>query len=528
MRTPDKKKRRGSLFTLLLGNYIAFTLLIVLILTVLFGVFLYRLENRVLDVPLSEIKNYKTLLAEERYSEFPSVRLMGKGSAIAVVDGDGKALYNPRKLRISFSPAQILRIPKYLESRDLGVSKVKTAVGKWNYQVQIYRDNSAELDQVYLFDENYHLLYHSGSRVTGDLSRKEFELFTGSYYSKYNLSRYAFKTKAGESRTLLLLRRSDADSSAMDQADKYVIACEILFVLLYCILILGFIFWLRKKITKPLNLLCDTINRYEVGAETQADYRGPREFQEIFFSFSVMAERLKKSEEERARLEENRRQMLAGIAHDLKTPITVVQGYAQALRDGVIPPEEQLKYLDIIDRKATGLNELINAFYDYSKTEHPDYHLVPECTDICNYLRDYVADRYAELETSGFKIKTEIPEAHVTCMIDRVQFRRVLENVVNNSVRYNAPGTALYFGVNAGKNMVGLLLGDNGIGIPEEVGSRIFEPFVVGEESRSRQGSGLGLSVARRIVELHGGTLTLLRDSPLKAAFYIVLPAEAE
>ena len=287
--------------------------------------------------------------------------------------------------------------------------------------------------------------------------------------------------------------------------------------------------WLRKKITRPLNLLCDTINHYEIGAETRADYHGPREFQDIFFSFSVMAERLKRSEEERAKLGENRRQMLAGIAHDLKTPITVVQGYAKALRDGVVPPEERDGYLEIIDRKATALNELINAFYDYSKTEYPGYRLSLERTDVCNYLRDYVAGRYAELEKSGFRIETGIPEVHAACMLDRLQFRRVLENIVNNSVRYNNPGVTLYFRLHIRENSAAILLGDDGVGIPPEVGSRIFEPFVVGEESRSRQGSGLGLSVARRIVELHGGTVGLLTpDPPLKTVFEIVLPLASE
>ena len=527
MKMPGKKRKSGF-FSLLLVNYIAFTLLIILILVVLFGVFLYRLENRIMDVPLSEIKNYKTLLSEERYSEFPNVRLMGRGSVIAVTDGKGKILYNPRKLKLSFSVEQIELIPEYLGSSNLAVSRIKADTGGWNYEVRYYQSDSGDLKQAYLFDENYRLLYHSNNLLNRDLSKKEYRLFTGSYFSKYALSRYAFRTKDGAARTLLLLRRSDADSSAMDQLDKYVIVCEILFVLLYCLLILGFILWMRKKITKPLNLLCDTINRYEVGAQTQTEYRGPREFQDIFSSFSVMAERLKTSEEERAKLEENRRQMLAGIAHDLKTPITVVQGYAQALRDGVIPPEDQPKYLDIIDRKATGLNELINAFYDYSKTEHPDYHLALEPTDVCNYLRDYVADRYAELTAGGFHIETEIPEEHILCMIDRMQFRRVLENIVNNSVRYNQPGVTLFFDVNAGENTVSILLGDDGVGIPEDVGSRVFEPFVVGEESRSRQGSGLGLSVARRIVELHGGTLRLLRETRLKTAFYIVLPAGTE
>lgn len=418
MKIPGKKKRKSGLFTLLLGNYIAFTLLIILILSVLFGVILYRLENRVLDVPLAEIKNYDSLLEEGRYGEFPSVRLMGQRSVVAILNHKGKVLYNPGKLKILFSASEIRWIPQYLESRNFVLSKIKTTEGKQNYQVEIYRDDSRKPSQIYLFDQNYRLLYHSGSRVTGNLTKREFQLFTGTYYPNYNLSRYAFQTKSGQQCTLLLLRRTDADDSAMNQANKYFVACEILFVLLYCMLILCFILWLRKKITQPLNLLCDTINHYEVGAETRADYRGPREFQDIFFSFSVMAERLKRSEDERAKLEENRRQMLAGIAHDLKTPITVVQGYAKALRDGVVPPEEQSGYLEIIDRKTTVLNELINAFYDYSKTEHPDYRLSLERTDVCNYLRDYVAERYAELEKSGFRIETGIPETHAACMLD--------------------------------------------------------------------------------------------------------------
>ncbi|MEA5011599.1 MAG: HAMP domain-containing sensor histidine kinase [Angelakisella sp.] len=156
------------------------------------------------------------------------------------------------------------------------------------------------------------------------------------------------------------------------------------------------------------------------------------------------------------------------ISHDIKTPITVVQGYAKELCDGVIPVDERAKYLKTIEQKASGLNDLINTFYEYSKLEHPAYTLTQESVDICNYLRDYVAEQYAELELSGFTLEVDIPEEHIPCSIDRIQLRRAFANIIGNATKHNKAGTTLCFTLTPQADHARILLMDDGVGIPED------------------------------------------------------------
>ena len=111
---------------------------------------------------------------------------------------------------------------------------------------------------------------------------------------------------------------------------------------------LAFVVFLKKKINEPLNLLCLELNNFESGESKYTSYCGPKEFVKIFDSFYSLSQRLRQSEEERKKLEAGRQKMLADISHDLRTPISVVQGYAKALCDGVIPIEQQPQYLEII------------------------------------------------------------------------------------------------------------------------------------------------------------------------------------
>lgn len=285
--------------------------------------------------------------------------------------------------------------------------------------------------------------------------------------------------------------------------------------------------WLNRKVKKPLTLLQGALNETAKGnLELKVDYHGPREFVEICNSFNHMSEKLYASEKARLQLEQDRRKLLADISHDLKTPITVIQGYANAVNDGVIPPEKREQYLKTICVKADMLNELINTFHEYSKLEHPDYVLNLEPFDICNYLRDYMAEKYNELELSGFELDVDIPETHILCNIDTLQLKRAFENIVSNFLRHNPKGSTLFCALHAQKNSVQIVLADNGTGISNEIAEAIFEPFSVGEKSRSKNGSGLGLAIAKKIISSHNGTIRLVvpPQGKYKTQFEIVLP----
>jgi signal transduction histidine kinase len=181
----------------------------------------------------------------------------------------------------------------------------------------------------------------------------------------------------------------------------------------------------------------------------------------------------------------------------------------------------------MIQKRSVMLNDLINNFYEFSKLEHPDYSLNMCRTDICNYFRDYVADQYMELETEGFVMEVEIPEEHVFCKVDAEQLKRVYANIIGNTVKYNGSGTHILFALSLGEDVVRMTIADSGEGIPDDIAGTIFEPFVVGEKARNNKGSGLGLSIARRIMQAHGGDIELLTDDGYwKTKFVMTLPVD--
>ena len=132
--------------------------------------------------------------------------------------------------------------------------------------------------------------------------------------------------------------------------------------------------------------------------------------------------------------------------------------------------------------------------------------------DICEYAREYLATKYNELVLGGFLIEVEIPKMIIWCQIDVQQMKRVFENLINNSVKHNKRGTMLFFSMKKEADTICISIGDNGTGIPKELAQMVFEPFVVGDESRnSRQGTGLGLAIAKKIVEAHDGVIELVK-----------------
>ena len=259
-----------------------------------------------------------------------------------------------------------------------------------------------------------------------------------------------------------------------------------------------------NKLNRAMQLLSDGKNNEEI------IYSGPKEFVEICESFNVMVNKLESIELEKDKLIKDKQSMLADISHDLKTPITTIQGYSKALADGVISPDEYEKYFNIIYSKANRLTELINIFYEYSKLEHPSFKLVLEEVDLAEYLREYIAIKYEDILENGFNIEVDIPEEVMECKIDKIQFQRVLDNILGNAMKHNPVGTEIYVALSGERGSYKIIIADNGVGIPQEIVNNIFSPFTVGDESRNtKQGSGLGLTITKTIVEMHNGTIKL-------------------
>lgn len=234
----------------------------------------------------------------------------------------------------------------------------------------------------------------------------------------------------------------------------------------------------------------------------------------LMFSKSLVDEvnRMEQKRDEMHQLYEKKRNlMLSDIAHDLRTPITTIVGYSKALNDGMVTSEEKRKeYLEAIENKSERMADLINLLFEYVRLDSDSFVLRKEAVDLTELLREVAASLYSDVEEKGMTFQIRIQEEPLMIELDRVQFSRVVVNLINNAIKHNDAGTEITLEMKEGKQGIQVMVSDNGGLIPVFLAEHIFEPFAMGDASRTSQsGSGLGLSIAKKIVEMHGWTLEL-------------------
>lgn len=234
--------------------------------------------------------------------------------------------------------------------------------------------------------------------------------------------------------------------------------------------------------------------------------------------------------EQREQYIQKRNLLLSDVAHDLKTPITTISGYAQALNEGMVEsPEKQREYLQAIYKKSLQMNRLITVLFDYVKLDSEGFELNKERMDLAEFLREISAEMYSDIEQAEMELLVELPDKVCNVMADKAQLARVVMNLLTNAVRHNSKGTKIRISMEEScgrKKGWKVQIADTGNRIEETLAEHLFEPFVMGDASRSsRAGSGLGLSIASKIVEMHGGTLSLNQNVkvPYTKAFCIEL-----
>lgn len=237
-------------------------------------------------------------------------------------------------------------------------------------------------------------------------------------------------------------------------------------------------------------------------------------------------ELVEEEKEQKAAFDRRRNLLLSDIAHDIKTPVTTICGYSKALSEGVVQEERRQEYLDAIYAKSIGMSDLITLLFEYVKLDSEGFTLHKEKGNIAELLRENVALLYADFEDKEIELRTEIPEKPVIYEMDRVQMGRAITNLLTNSIRYGKKGGRVLVRLQEGV----LTVADDGLEIEPEFAEHIFEPFARADKARmTKGGSGLGLSITAKIVEMHGGALKLNCDfgEGYTKAFQIVRINEA-
>lgn len=237
------------------------------------------------------------------------------------------------------------------------------------------------------------------------------------------------------------------------------------------------------------------------------------------FVFYFIVRKAIRKESERQVRENNL--MYAAVAHDLKTPLTSIQGFSKALADDKIPEAEKNEIYDIISKKSTRMNDLVDLLFEYSQLGTAEYKPSLTDIDVAELMRGIIADNYNDLEEHGIDVDVHIPDSPIMINADKRDISRALSNLVINTYKHNPSGITFYIRVEREGDKCVITLADTGNEIPQ--GMDIFEPFVTENSARTTGGgTGLGLAITKRVIERHGGSITLTHKIPGYTKAFIV------
>lgn len=301
----------------------------------------------------------------------------------------------------------------------------------------------------------------------------------------------------------------------LDPEYTYIATIVICGIMLFVLLTVAFAKYTSNQILYPILTLVKGVQKITHGDyDVHISFDASNELNVLKDEINVMTDTIKNETERRTKLEENRKQLLRDISHDIRTPLTNIIGYSdQLLRDGTFSSTEQKQNIEIIHQYGNSANQLINELFDLSRLELEDAFLELKDYDIGELLRLKIIDYINEFENHDVDYEIELPETPILIKLNQIKFQRILDNLIQNSLKYNRNDFKLFIGLQIHATYYELTLADNGIGIPEEYHDSIFNPLVRIENSRNRDygGTGLGLSIVEKIVERHGWSITLAK-----------------
>lgn len=284
------------------------------------------------------------------------------------------------------------------------------------------------------------------------------------------------------------------------------------------------------RVTDGLTRLADGVARIADGdLSYRIDYPRQDEFAPICDDFNRMAGRLEEAERRGIDDERRRRELIAGISHDLRSPLTSIQGYVEGLLDGVAStPEQRERYLGTIQRKASELSRLVEDLFLFSKLDLDDYPCDLVTADLRGSVHAILDDLAQTYDERTLRIVEE-PGEHVECRLDRALLQRCIANVVSNAAKYDAGGT-LTVRVGERDGVATVALCDDGKGVPEEERRRLFDVFYRADPARQHtgSGSGLGLAIVARAMRRMGGTAEAGESPAGGLAILLHLPTTRE
>lgn len=311
---------------------------------------------------------------------------------------------------------------------------------------------------------------------------------------------------------------------------KSIFVVSVLAVLLTIYLINFFLTrFTMRRIIAPLESLTKGAQEVEKGALNKAyvPIESNDEFKPIMERFNMMIRTLQTNEQDRLNRERSRRELIAGISHDIRTPLTSIKAYVEGLLDGIADSEEHRnKYLQIIQSKTNDMDIMLEQLFLFSKLDVGKEALHIEPIRLHHFLGEYVRDNKEFFHNKGLNISLYVYSI-ATVLGDYPVMVRILENLLTNSLKYKseATGHCRITLSTSGANAI-ITVTDDGPGVPEEKLDRLFEVFYRTDSARANtnEGSGLGLAITAKYVRLLGGHISASNAHPSGLQMTITLP----
>jgi signal transduction histidine kinase len=280
-------------------------------------------------------------------------------------------------------------------------------------------------------------------------------------------------------------------------------------------------FFLSRRILRPVESLAHAARGLSRGDFSQrVDVRSKDEFGELARTFNSMAEDLE-------RTEQLRRNLVADVAHELRTPLSNIQGHLEAIRDGLLPPEPAT--FDSIYEEVLLLARLVEDLQELTLAEAGQLTLVRQPADVTEIVRRAVAAAQPPAEAKGLTIEAKLPEGQAIAEVAPERIGQVLRNLLSNAITHTSGAGHITVDLKDDGDALHIGVADTGDGIPPEDLPYVFERFYRADPSRVRAtgGAGLGLTIARRLVEAHGGIIGVESEVGKGSRFTFTLPKKA-
>jgi signal transduction histidine kinase len=280
--------------------------------------------------------------------------------------------------------------------------------------------------------------------------------------------------------------------------------------------------FMAEWITRPLRNISESAKNIAVGKYETVPIEGPMEVQQLAHAMNDMSRKVENSLQ-------SQRDFVANVSHEFKTPLTSIQGFSQAIYDGTVQNEKDIKHAsDVILNETNRLNLLVNDLLTLAKLDAGTMAMTKERVELNRLLQAIVERFYYEFEKSNIRLNAVYSD-EIFLNADAVRLGQVFSNLIDNALKFSEPGTEIHLTVSRQDKQVLIAISDTGAGISEEECARIFERFYQVDKSRqggAGRGVGLGLSISKQVVEAHGGEISVSSKVGEGSTFMVKLPIE--